>query len=55
MFNAATNTNKFYIATGGLVLASGKHMTGSLMAARSLAAARGLLPPTAGSVDRAAG
>jgi len=43
MFGAATNTNKFYIATGGPVLASGEHVTGGLMAARSLAAARGLL------------
>jgi len=41
MFGAATNTNKFCIATGGLVLASGEHMTGGLLAA----AARGLLAP----------
>jgi len=31
------------IATGGPVLASGEHVTGCLVAARSLAAARGLL------------
>ena len=43
MFGAATNTNKFNIATGGPVLACGEHVTGGLMAARSLAAARGLL------------
>jgi len=43
MFGAATNTNKFCIATGGPVLPSGKHVTGGLVAARSLAAARGLL------------
>ena len=43
MFGAATNTNKFCIATGDLVLASGEHVTGGLVAARSLAAARGLL------------
>ena len=39
MFGAATNTNKFCIATGGLVLACGEHVTGGLVAARSLAAA----------------
>jgi len=39
MFGAATNTNKFCTATGGPVLASGKHVTGGLVAA----AARGLL------------
>ena len=43
MVGAATNTNKFCIATGGPVLASGEHMTGGLVAARSLAAARCLL------------
>jgi len=43
MFGAATNTNKFCIATGGPVLARGDHVTGGLVAARSLAAARGLL------------
>jgi len=43
MFSAATNTNKFCIATGGPVLAGGKHVTGGRSAARSLAAARGLL------------
>jgi len=48
MFGAATNTNKFCTATGGLVLAIGEHVTGGLVAA----AAR---PPTPGSVDRAAG
>ena len=42
MFGAATNTNKC-IATGGPVLASGEHVTGGLVAARSLAAARGQL------------
>jgi len=42
MFGAATNTNKFCIATGGPVLASGEHMSGGLVAARSLVAARGL-------------
>jgi len=41
MFGAATSTNKFTIATGGPVLASGEHVTGGLT--RSLAAARGLL------------
>ena len=39
MFGAATNTNKFCTATGSPVLASGKHVTGGLVAA----AARGLL------------
>jgi len=39
MFGAATNTNKFCTATGGLVLASGEHVTGGLVAA----AARGRL------------
>jgi len=39
MFDAATNTNKFCIATGGPVLASGEHVTGGLVAV----AARGLL------------
>jgi len=44
MFGGATNTNKFCIATGGPVLASGEHVvTAGLVAARSLAAARGLL------------
>jgi len=43
MFGAANNTNKFCIATGDPVLASGEHTTGSLVAAHSLAAARGLL------------
>jgi len=38
MFGAATNTNKFCIATGGPVLASGEHVTCGLVAARSLAA-----------------
>ena len=42
MFGAATNTNKFYIATGGPVLANGEHITGGRMAVRSQAAARGL-------------
>jgi len=42
MFGAATNTNKC-IATGGPVLASGEHVTGGLVPARSLAAARGQL------------
>jgi len=42
MFGAATNTNKC-IATGGPVLGSSEHVTGGLLAARSLAAARGLL------------
>jgi len=54
MYGAATNTNKFRIATGVPVLDSGEHVTGGLVAAGSLAAARGLLP-TAGSVNRAAG
>jgi len=36
-------TQFFFIATGGPVLASGEHVTGVLVAARSLAAARGLL------------
>ena len=39
MFGAATNTNKFCIATGGPVLASGEHVIGGLVAAAS----RGLL------------
>ena len=39
MFGAATNTNKFCTATGGPVLASGKNVTGGLVAA----AACGLL------------
>ena len=43
MFGAATNPNKFRIATGGPVLASGEHVSGGLVAARSLAAARDLL------------
>jgi len=43
MFGAATNPNKFRIATGGPVLASGEHVSGGLVAARSLAADRGLL------------
>jgi len=43
MFGAATNTNKFCIATGGPVSGSGKNVTGGLVAARSLAVARGLL------------
>jgi len=43
MFGAATNTNKFCVATGGPALASGEHVTSGLVAARSLAAARGLL------------
>jgi len=43
MFGSATNTNKFCIATGGPPLASGEHLTGGLVAARRLAAARGLL------------
>jgi len=43
MLCAATNTNKVWIATGGPVLASGEHVTGGLVAARSPAAARGLL------------
>jgi len=44
MFGAATNTNKFcIIATGGPALASGEHVTDGLVAARSRAAARGLL------------
>jgi len=43
MFGAATNTNKFCIATGGPVLVSGEHVTGGLVAARSPAVARGLL------------
>ena len=34
MFSAATNTNKFCIATGGPVLAGGEHVTGGLVAAR---------------------
>jgi len=55
MFGAAANTNKSCIATGGQVLASGEHVTGGLVAARSLAAARGLSTATAGSVDRVAG
>ena len=55
MFGAATNTNKFCTATGSPVFASGEHVTVGLVAARSLAAARGLLAATAGSVDRAAG
>jgi len=42
MFGAATHTNKC-IATGGPVLARGEHLTGGLVAACSLAAARGLL------------
>jgi len=42
MFGAATNTNKFCISTGGPVWASGEHVTGGLVAARSLHAARGL-------------
>ena len=42
MFGAATNTNKC-IATGGPVLVSGEHVTGGLVAARCLAAARGQL------------
>jgi len=36
MFDAATNTNKFCIATGGAVLASGELVTGGLVAVRSL-------------------
>jgi len=42
LFGATTNINKFSIATGGLVLASGdgEHRTGGLVAARSLAAVR---------------
>jgi len=43
MFGAANNTNKFCTATGGPVLASGGRVTGGLVAARSLAAARDLL------------
>jgi len=43
MFGAVTNTNKFCIATGGPALANGEHVTGGLVAARSLAAARSLL------------
>ena len=43
MFGASTNTNKFCIAIGGPVLASGERVTGGLVTARSLAAARGLL------------
>jgi len=43
MFGAATNTNKFCIASGGPVLASGEHVAGGLVAACSLAGARGLL------------
>jgi len=39
MFSAATNTNKFCIATGGPVLAGSEHVTGGLVAARCLAAA----------------
>jgi len=39
MFGAATNTNKFFITTGGPALVSGGHVTGGLVAARSLAAA----------------
>jgi len=35
MFGAATNTNKFCIATGGPALASGEHVTDGLVAARS--------------------
>ena len=37
------NHHKFCIATGGPVLASGEHVTGGRVAARSLAGARGLL------------
>jgi len=43
MFGEAKNTNKFCIATGGAVLASGEHVSDGLVAARSLVAARGLL------------
>jgi len=45
MVGAATNTNTFCIATGGPVLPSGEreHVTGGLVAARSLVAARGVL------------
>jgi len=53
MFGAATNTNKFCTATGGAVLARGEHMTGGLMAARSLAAARGLLAAHVGGQQAA--
>jgi len=31
MFGAATNTNKFGIATGGQILACGEHVTGGLV------------------------
>jgi len=43
MFGPASNTNKFCVATGGPALASGGHVTGGQVAARSLAAARELL------------
>ena len=43
MFGAETKTNKFCTATGGPVLASGEHVTGGLVAARSQAAACSLL------------
>ena len=42
MFGEANNTHKFCTATDGPVLATGEHVTGGLVAARSLAAARGL-------------
>jgi len=42
MFGAATNTNKFCIATGGPVLPSGKNVTRGLVEARSPVVARGL-------------
>jgi len=41
MFGAAINTNEFHIATDGPALASGEKVTGGLVAARSLVAARG--------------
>jgi len=43
MFGAATDTNNFFIATGGPVLAGGEHVTGDLVVIRRLAAACGLL------------
>ena len=55
MFGAATNTNKFCIATGSPAWASDELVTGGLVAARSLAAARGLLAAHGWVGDRATG